>query len=195
MQSLARPGSSGLSWAGSGGLCSPNFRHSLYVRRVHAPVTAYAASQTSQSSSGSSSSSQDKKEAGTAASNTIRSLDSLLGSTDDTEIELERESQYNSTSSSSVPAYSGSSAAVGLTPGRPQDSISRDFQGPSSPSRLALSCEVSRPQYKFPLRPRESTKRLDCCWRGGIWSSVSHFHPEPSCASAGGPPQPVVSKA
>ena len=140
MQSLARPGSSSLSWAGSSRHCASNSRQRTYALRTQVPVSAYTVSQASQSPNSRSSSSQDRKEAGRDASDTIRSLDSILGSTDDTEVEQSRAEGYASASSSSVPAFSGSSAAVGLPSSRPQEEASRDFQGASPSSRSAIFC-------------------------------------------------------
>ncbi len=141
MQSLGRPGSLSLSWAGSSRHCTSNSIQRTYARRIQAPVLAYTVSQANQSASGSSSPSQDKKQAERDTSDTIRSLDSILGSTDDTEIQQERTNEFTSASSSSVPAFSGSSAAVGLSPSRPQERNSRDFQGASSSSRSVVLCD------------------------------------------------------
>ena len=107
MQSLVRPGSSSLSWAGSSRHCASNSIQRTHARRIQAPVLAYTVSQANQSASGSSSPSQDKKQAGRDTSDTIRSLDSILGSTDDTEIQQERTNEFTSASSSSVPAFFG----------------------------------------------------------------------------------------
>ena len=157
MQSLARPGSSSLSWAGCSRQCAPTSRQRTCARRVQPPVTAYAVSQASQSSSGGSSSSQDKKQVGRDASDTIRSLDSILGSTDDTEDKLDRSNLLTSTSASSVPAFSGSSAAVGLQSSRPQGSVSRDFRGASTPSRSAPSCKSDSLRILAEVRQRTAT--------------------------------------
>ena len=178
MQSLARPGSSSLSWAGCSRQCAPNCRQRTSARRVQAPVTAYAVSQASQSSSGGSSSSQDNERAGRDASDTIRSLDSILGSTDDTEDSVDRAQQLPSTSASSVQAFSGSSAAVSLQPSRSQGNVSRDFQGATTPSRLAASCKsrVLRILMKVWRRTRLLTVQSKHCLGASLCNK-----PIPAC--------------
>ena len=186
MQSLVRPGSSSLSWAGSSRHCASNSIQRTHARRIQAPVLAYTVSQANQSASGSSSPSQDKKQAGRDTSDTIRSLDSILGSTDDTEIQQERTNEFTSASSSSVPAFSGSSAAVGLSPSRPQERSSRDFQGASSSSRSAVLCHFTA---------------LHTLWENGCCSelgkALSWCHTEgltPGPVSVGVAPQQMPSQ-
>lgn len=192
MQFLARPGSSSLSWAGSTRHCASNSRQRTYACRTQAPVSAYTVSQASQSPNGRSSSSHDNKQAGRDATDTIRSLDSILGSTDDTEVEQSRAEKYTSASASSVPAFSGSSAAVGLPSTRPQEEASRDFQGAPRSSRSAIFCRLKAMPDMGQCGPRN----LDSSPSGLALCSCLVRYIKPGCYNpVGGAPQQMPSKA
>jgi len=146
MQSLAGTSSSSLGWQDSSRQGALRVSIRIYARRRQAPTSCYTVKQASQSSSGSASSSQNKAQARRDASDTLRSLESILGSTDDTDVKQDGPSQSasSSSSSSSLSAFTATLQAEGLSSSRQQGSISQGSQRPSLSSGWAWR---SQPEY------------------------------------------------
>lgn len=136
MQSPALLGSSSLGLETSSRHSAPKCRTILCKHRPFTCDTAFAVKQASHTRDSRPTSAAGKFQAG--RDDTIRALDSLLGSTDDVDLKQGGARQLASSSSSSVSAFTSAPAAVDVSSSRPQGDISRDFQESSAPVRLAL---------------------------------------------------------
>ena len=137
MQSPALLGSSSLGLETSSRHSAPKCRPILCKYRPFTSDTAFAVKQASHTRDSRPTSAAGKFQAG--RDDTIRALDSLLGSTDDVDLKQDEARQLaSSSSSSSVSAFTSAPAAVDVSSSRPQGDISRDFQGSSAQARSAL---------------------------------------------------------
>lgn len=131
MQSLSLLGPSGLCLRGSTRQHAPKYCRRSALHRTQ--VSCRAVTQASQARDSSSSTPQSAAQAERDASDTIRALDSILGSTDEAESKQDGPSRIDT--SASISAFSAASGTLRPPSGGSQGSMAQKYQGLSTQSK------------------------------------------------------------